>query len=517
MPALSPNVLHEEIFPVIWLPGHTGPDRVGFRELLRRSHEIAGFAIAEPPAHAAVLRISYALTARVTGLDEAGEDDWEERRDDIVEAGRLPAEGIEEYLGRFEHRFLVFDPEGGRPWMQDPRLAEQCDPANTAGVDKLIVTRPSGNNHAWFRHGSPHSPELPTVSEAVLNMLVWHYYGPSGRCSSREVDGEKSASATAGPLRTALSYHPEGVNLFETLLAGLPKPPAGLRRAEDPCPWEREELPDPAHAPEPPVGPCARLTGCSQHALLLVPDADDPGLVADAYITWAYRTGKIPRDDPFLIWQISQAGNRYPRPADSRRALWRDLDALLLHGEVGTSRAQRPVIFDTALDVSEDLRIRALGFEQENQAKDIQFMDASTPPILGHVEREAAHTAVPVARLRGLGDMYGHRLSRAVRQAWLGYVNDPKNSSQTWETEAEARYWPRAEQIFWKHFRALDRGDDGEGLDASAARKEFIALALQVYEHVTATAWRTDRGAQAVTTARTEIFGGRRKKTPKTP
>lgn len=485
---------------------------VGLRTVLARSPEIAGLAAAEPPAHSALLRILYALTARVTGLDEAGPD-WSGRREDIVAEGGLPQTRMEEYFADYEARFLVYDPVGGRPWMQDPRLSEQCDTDNTAGVNKLIVTRPAGNNHAWFRHGSDAAPDLPGISEAVLNLLVWHYYGPSGRCSSREVKGVKSASMTAGPLRTALSYHPEGDTLFQTLLAGLVRPESTVRRTNDHCPWELDELPDPDLAPKPPTGPCSRLTGCSQHALLLVPDDDNPELVRDAYITWAYRTKRETRDDDFLIWQTSQQGNRYPRPARFQRALWRDLDALLLQRAPGAAQPQQPKIFEYAADVSEDLRVRALGFDQEGQAKDTQFIDASTPPVLGWLEERSRRTVPAVGQLRRTGEMYGSRLERAVRRAWAQYTLGSTGDGDAWAAQAAARYWPRAEAEFWSRFQALDRTGQAldAGLDLAATRKAFRVLAEETYDVVTDSVTRTLRGAKAVSQARSELYGGNRK------
>ncbi|MER6548637.1 type I-E CRISPR-associated protein Cse1/CasA [Streptomyces sp. NPDC001250] len=517
MPTSTHNLFDEPWIPVRWTdtapPPH--PERVGLLELLLRSGDIATLTITDPPAHSALLRILYALTARVSGLDEAAPGDWGARRLDILDAGQLPREGIDAYNRRYWHRFFLYDPDGRRPWMQDARLAEQCDADKTAGVNKLIVTRPAGNTHAWFRHGSDARPDLPTVAEAVLNLLVWHYYGPSGRCSAREVNGIKTASATAGPLRTALSYHPEGANLLETLLAGLVPPAQTVRRQDDPCPWEWEELPDPDDVPPVPSGPCSLLTACSQHALLLVPDEANPHLVRDAYITWAYRKGRIPRDDNYLIWQISQQDNRYPRPADSRRALWRDLDALLLKEPPGTAQPQRPKVFEHASEVSDDLRVRALGFEQEGQAKDTQFVDAATPPVLGFAEQKAPVTAPAVGRLRRLGELYGRRLDRAVKRAWSEYTNDSKANGDTWAAEAAARYWPSAEAEFWNRFRHLDPTgrQSHAGLDPAAARTAFLRLATDAYETVTASIIRTQRGAKAVANARIELYGGPPKKT----
>ncbi|MFD3781206.1 type I-E CRISPR-associated protein Cse1/CasA [Streptomyces sp. NPDC058612] len=551
MPEGVYSLIDEPWIPVRWRPDTAGgplPERVGFRELLLRAHDIAGLAVADAPAHAALLRVLYAVTARVTGLDTAGAD-WHERREDVLDEGRFPKDpaggqdGVEGYFTRWRERFFVFDPAGGRPWMQDPRLAHQCDPANTAGVNKLIITRPAGNNHAWFRHGTDARPDLPTVPETVLNLLVWHYWGPSGRCSAREVAGVKTASSTAGPLRTALSYHPEGDSLFESLLAGLMPPRSSDRHELDLCPWEWEELPDPVAPPPLPHGPCSRLTARSRHALLLVAHTDTPSpataslpaepqlasvpapapdrdlLVADAFITWAYRLPGAPRDDDFLIWQTSQLGNRYPRPADATRGLWRDLDALLLLKPAGTTQPVRPAVFHTAQEVTDHLRVRALGFDQDGQVKDYQFVDASTPLVFDLAEERAPHTAPAVGRLRQLGETYGWRLERAVKRAWTAYTNAPKSDANSWLTDASGRYWPRAEREFWHRFAALDRSPapSDPGLDTAEARKAFLRLAEEAYDAVTTTVTRTQRGAKAVSEARIELYGGTRKNSKTKP
>lgn len=510
MPSVPPayNLFDEPWIPVRWLPcdeeddhpdgdDPARPDEVGLRELLVHAHRIERIAIATPPALSALYRVLYALTARLTGLDEAGPGNWSTRRIHLVDDGRFDAAKVAEFAELHRHRFDLFDPV--RPFLQDPRLAGQCDPANTAGVDKLITTRPSGNNHSWFQHVNSAAPDLPTPAQAVLHLLVWHYYGPSGRCSSRTVGSVKAANSTAGPLRSTLSYHPEGESLFESLLAGLPEPRGDVRRGSDLCPWEREDLPDPVAAPPALKGPCSELTARSQHALLLVPDAEGR-LVRDAFITWAFRD-KIPREgDPYLIWQTSKEGNAYPRPADSRRALWRDLDALLLQDPAGSAKPRRPAVFSTASEVSEELRVRALGFEQDGQAKDVQFVDATTPPVLGFVERaEGAAIAIEIGRLRVLGERYGNRLSRAVKKAWAGFTDAPKIRDCTWAVDAAARYWPAAEAEFWKRL--------GER-DFDAAPAAFRQLAERAYDTVTYGALGTMRGARAVTAARIELYGG---------
>ncbi|MEV7783157.1 type I-E CRISPR-associated protein Cse1/CasA [Kitasatospora sp. NPDC088351] len=511
------DLFDEPWIPVLWRAGTAGgrgverPGTVGLHQLLLCAHEIEQVAVAVPPALSALYRVLYAVTARLAGLDEAGprdgagpQGDWSERRVGLADRGFFDPAEVEAFVADNRHRFDLFHPV--RPFLQDPRLAGQCDPQNTAGVDKLITTRPSGNNHAWFRHVDAAAPNLPSPAEAVLHLLVWHYYGPSGRCSSRTAGDVKAANSSAGPLRSSLSYHPEGESLFETLLAGLPEPGARVSRATDLCPWEWVELPDPAGVPPVLKGRCSELTARSQHALLLVPDATG-GRVKDAFITWAYRD-KISREgDPYLIWQTSKEGNAYPRPADSQRALWRDLDALLLKDPAGSAEPRRPAVFFTAAEVSEYLRVRALGFEQDGQAKDVQFVDATTPPVLELAEENEPELAVQVGRLRMLGERYGNRLDRAVKKAWAVFTEAPKIRDCTWAVDAAARYWPAAEAEFWRRLNARD-------FDGAAAA--FRLIAERAYDTVTHGALGTLRGAKACSGARVELYGGPVKATPKT-
>ncbi|MFI2673738.1 type I-E CRISPR-associated protein Cse1/CasA [Streptomyces albidoflavus] len=496
------------------------PAALGLREVLEHSHDIVALDIAEPPLYAATQRVLYALTARVTGLDEEDPGDWSGRRLEVLEAGRLPAQGIAAYFDRWAHRFLLHDAEGGRPWMQDSRLAQQCDAQNTAGVNKLTLSRASGGNHSWWVHTQDSSPVPLDAGEAVLNMLGWHFYGPSGKGSSRDVNGLKTNSMKAGPLRGAMSYHPEGQSLFVSLLAGLLRPQAAVRREEDLCPWERPDLPDPDAVPPALSGPCSRLTAVSHHAVLLLPDHQEQHKVGDAFITWAYRTASIPREDPYLIWQVSQAGNAFARPADAGRALWRDLDALLLAEAGGRAQPRRPAVFDWAIELSDELdtplAVRALGFAQEReQVRDIVFVSGLTPPVLAHAERDNASTAPAVGQLRRLGELYGRRVVYAVRRAHILYSGEEKaKETEAWQERAGAAYWPRAEREFWDRFRTLDRERGARpeaGLDAKATQKAFRRLAFEVYDEVTAPVCHTLRGAKAVAAARMELFGPRPK------
>ncbi|MGA4880711.1 type I-E CRISPR-associated protein Cse1/CasA [Streptomyces lydicamycinicus] len=494
------DLLTEPAFPVRWVdsvPADRRPEAVGLRELFVRAHEISALAVSLPPALSALYRVLYALTTRITAVDTA--DDWHEARFDVRDAGRFDPDGIDRYFTEFAERFRLYDPV--YPFLQDPRLKDQCD--KTAGLNKLVTTRPSGSNHAWFEHAADARPVAVASAQALEHLLVWRYYGPSGRCSARTVGPVKEANCVAGPLRTALSYHPVGATLFETLLAGLPEPDRTRRyqRAADPCPWERNEPTDPLTLKGVVTGPMSKLVGHSQHALLLVPDRAGTQ-TRDAYITWAYRE-RIPRDDDFLIWQISQAGNRYARYADARRGLWRDLDALLLSDPPGVESRRPPVISTAAELFDETFRIQALGIEQEGQAKDTQVVSATTAPVLHLMQERDLDTARLVGQLRLAGERYGQRLERAAKQAWAQFTNS-KVHDCSWSAAAAARYWPEAEREFWK------RLEEGRFEGAAGA---FRASAEQIYDYVTEAAAGTARGARAREFARIELYGGRPKKT----
>ncbi|WP_461014140.1 type I-E CRISPR-associated protein Cse1/CasA [Streptomyces daliensis] len=484
---------------VRWAAGHSGPSGLGLRDVLAHSRNLASLTVGPPPALSALYRLLYALIARVTGLDELGEDrdDWLDRRTEVLGSGVDPGR-VDAYLEPLAERFDLFGP---RPFLQDPRLAEQCP--KPAGVNKLIFGRSAGNNQVWFGHHRDTAPHFPGAVEAALNLLIWLYYGPSGRCASRTAGSTTAADMSAGPLRTSLSYHPEGANLLETLLAGLTPPESTVRRTADLCPWELPGLPDPLEAPSAYPGVCSRLTGGWQHAVLLVPDSGGEK-VRDAYITWA-RRGKQPRtEDAYLMWQISQQENIYPRPADSGRALWRDLDALLLKEPGGSARPHRPAVLNSIPeleDILDRLSVRALGFEQDGKTKDIQFVSATTPAVLNAIEEREPHNARRIGDLRVAGERYGKRLEWAVKRAWAAITNTSVGDCP-WTHQAAALYWSDAEELFWS--RVHER-------DFAQAWRDFRNLAESTFDGVTRDAPPTPHAMKVVEEARLELYGGRRR------
>jgi CRISPR system Cascade subunit CasA len=496
-------------FPVddrAWLPVHAGgrSAAVGLRELLVDAHRWEDLSVPVPPAAAGLWRILYVLAARVSGLDDPAlsGDEWLERRERLVAAGRFDAATVDAYFQRYAGRFDLFD--RARPWLQDPRLAVEC--LKTAGVNKLVLGRPAGNNQVWFGHVTDQQPGPLSSAEAVWWLVAQLFYGPSGRCSSRVVRGESFANSTAGPLRSVVSFHPLGRTVFESLVAGIPAPDtaAGLAESLDACPWEREELPDPLGVPPQRGWPGGLLAGGFRHAVLLVPDAAGEQ-VTDAYLTWAWRRPSAPVRDPYVIWRQNRQGGWYAQSADADRAVWRDLDALLHHADA-LRPVDRPQVIDGFRDLpyAGQVRLRALGFDQDGQTRDRQWFAATTPPVLQWLEDQDAEAAQGIGQVRQVAETIAGRLRVALRDAWRhatgpGAARGERSGDGPWGAAAAALYWPAAEREFWRRV---------DSREFTGAWSSFVRLALSVLDAVTDQHQHNLRFARAVDGARTIIARG---------
>lgn len=226
------------------------------------------------------------------------------------------------------------------------------------------------------------------------------------------------------------------------------------------------------------------LTGRSRHAILLTPSTDGKQ-VTDAYLTWATQT-KLPAADPFLIHHVhpeKPVAQRYtPRSADADRALWRDLDALLLAGDEEPA-VQRPEAFTTLNDLPAELRaqlrVRVHGFDQEGRTGNRTWYTALTPPIWPWMQEHDAAAAERVAECRKEAEAIGVLLDKVSRDAWRTVTTPPGASAHgsrppkrlpPWMKRVRTAYWPRAETVFWSLLETPER-------DARAA---FAAEAVAV-------------------------------------
>ncbi|MGH8917563.1 MAG: type I-E CRISPR-associated protein Cse1/CasA, partial [Actinomycetes bacterium] len=407
---------------------------LGLRELFHRAHEIEGLELPVPPAASGLLRILAALTARIAaGSDGVRLDDedlaedargWLRQRNQVLARGRFDVGAVDAYLDEEvpEGHLDLFHPT--RPFLQDPRLRTECvdgkGQPNPSGVNKLVLGRPTGVNGAvLFGHFTDTDPVPVPAAVAAWHLIAQLYYGPSGQCTPRRITSVKPGNGDAGPLRKTVSYHPWADDLFTTLVLAVPQPGiCGDPDPDDACPWEAGELPDPLGPLPAPSWPGRLLTGRARHAALLEPSADGT-MVTDAYLTWSTHQPAAAARDPYVILDMPRSGGGPPfaRPADGNRALWRDLDALLLKGG---GQNQRPPAFEGLPRKGRSgLRVRAYGFDQDGQQRDSSWFEATTPPVLEWREDgPQPHMAMRVGQCREFSEQVGDRLHYAARLAW---------------------------------------------------------------------------------------------------
>ena len=462
----------EQWIPVRFATGE--PARVGLRELFKQAHEITDLELPVPPAASGLLRILTALTARIAadgsgvrlGDPDLTDDieDWRTVRDEVLARGRFDPDAVDTYLdtkvpaGRFD----LFDPD--RPFLQDPRLAAECVDAkgrpNLSGVNKLVLGRPTGVNGAvLFGHFDDGDPVPVPAAEAAWHLIAQLYFGPPGQCTPRRITDHRTGSGDPAPLRKSVSYFPWGPDLFTSLVLAVPRPvDENSWETEDACAWE-VDLPDPLAALPPVTWPGRLLTGRFRHAVLLVPSADRRA-VTDAYITWSTHEPAQQAREPYLILDRDKNGTLRRRDADGARALWRDVDALLLK-DSKPNTLRPPCLEGLPTGLLPRLRVRAYGFEQEGGLqKDSIWFQATTPPLLQWQEEHDQGMARHIDRCHRAGEDVGARLAFAAKVAWK-IATDLKAGDEKqvkidhrkpgpWAAAALTHYWPAAEREFWR-------------------------------------------------------------------
>ncbi|WP_052428539.1 type I-E CRISPR-associated protein Cse1/CasA [Actinopolyspora erythraea] len=507
---MSPPVFDVRDEPWIPVVSEDGTTRsLSLRDVMLRAHRWQDLAVTIPPAASGLLRVLYTITARVTGLDrKTGIESWKKQRRLVLDKAEFDPNDVNEYFDRDPDAWNLFDSD--RPWLQDPRLAEQ---AKRVGINRLDPTRPPENSPVWFQHAHVgHSPAISTP-QAILWLLVHSFYGSGGTGGTRTIGEISNQHMSSGPLRAALSHFPLGRNLFETLVLGVPAPNTDPEESETPgsdlAPWERSELPDPLGQPPAVTWPAGLLLGRSRHALLLHPD-EDGSHVIDCRLTWAYKQPHPPVLDPYVIHRRN--GDEWAeRRADADRAIWRDLDALL----ADTEELSRPAIVSAAtdklpLELRDALRIRVHGVDQDRQATNRQWITATTPPIVNWLDENEPRAARGATTLRLAAEEIEKKLKSVLQQAYqsLGIAGSAQGKENSpWVPVAMRYYWPRAEQLFWERM-------DPKRLDFTAPYRACLDIALEAIEAATDHEAHQPAVARELATARGQLSTYALKKDP---
>ncbi|MGW7029182.1 type I-E CRISPR-associated protein Cse1/CasA [Streptomyces xanthophaeus] len=472
------------------LPGARPGERVwvGLRKALLGAHLIADLEVANPAAESMLRRLLTGLTVRVGGLEVAAREEWEVRFDALLAEGRFDPDVVHAYFDRWLHRFDLFD--GERPFLQDPRLAEEC--SRQAPPGRLVMPRPSGANQPWLDR-TPQDEPVP-AGEALGWLLAWRGYGPSGLGAQRRHGDVNSKNMKAAPLRALVSFHPLGESLFSSLVLSCPPPSGSVVPGADLAPWERDGLEDPL-VPAAVSGPVSLLTGRSTHHVLLA-GSDDGSAVTGCWVAWGSRVDLPAARDPFVI-DRAKGG---PVRASWRRQLLRDFDAFV-HARDPASSGIKGQVLPAWLSVFADLppdvlgalsgvRVRALGCHQEKQDRDEHWYAATTPAsIAPFLPSQHPERAARVARLRLAAELAASDMAKALRKAWKEMA--PGEKGCAWADTATSEFWDRADSLFWS---AICQDE--------AQAPHFRGLGLEIFDSTTREAAAASQGLLPVARAR---------------
>jgi CRISPR system Cascade subunit CasA len=311
-----------------WVPVEdlTGLVReVGLAEVFARAAELRRVVDASPLVTVALYRLLFAIFHRAVPF--VGDNEWL----DAWEVATAHTE-VGAYLATWRHRFDLFDPVA--PFWQ---VADLDETHGTMAWTKLAAELNDNNSKVLFDHTA--TGRAPVASPArVARLLV--------ACQVMSVGAGKSAVGynVHAPTATALVVVPEGPTLADTLLANV-------RTGSDPTDrpvWERSPALVATIKAGNEASPAVtrRFTGVADRltwrtrAIRIVPPAQGDG-VRLIHFGAGERATPVDGDrDPWVPYRITKEGSWSPRRWDSSRAVWRDLQAIVV-SEAGVGEAPR--------------------------------------------------------------------------------------------------------------------------------------------------------------------------------
>lgn len=416
----------------------------GLRGVLLAAHLIEDLVEPYPPIESMIRRHLAALTARTTGLDTA--TGWTHTRQTVLTQGKFDPDTVNTYFDTWADRMFLQHPE--RPWLQDPRLEQECgDPAWAARIDP---TRPSGNN-AWWGNTIPVEQPIP-VNQVPGWLLTWHGYAPAGLGSRRTHGGHTNGSAKAAPYRGFVSAFPSvGGDFFATLVVSIPSPQywPSSDGGTDYAPWESPDLPNPVD-PDPPYGVVSLLTARTTQAVMISPDA--AGNARKVWVAWGSADDLPEATDPYLIPR-SESG---PVRAAHGSPAWREMLAFLKPEALrGKLTVYRPTALSSATDLPDDLcsrvGVRIVSWDQDRQDRNRAWWTEDLPGIMAYCQEADPEKASRAERALLAMTLEGSALGTALAGTWhVVYPERKSDERKHLLLPATQAYYREVEEHLWR-------------------------------------------------------------------
>lgn len=500
------NLLTEPWLPVVDSKGKA--HELGLLQLLQRAREFGGIAHEDPLVVVALHRFLLAFLHRaLEGPQEVEEAcDW-------MEDG-FPFETIRAYADKWKHRFDLFDDK--RPFGQHPELNQEKFIDHWS---RLQAARGSFNTNFLYSYelrNKTDNEDATKAAEAARQLLA-HQHFALGGLTKRFVTSAKSS-----PFATACLTLVMGNNLLETLCLNM----VGYDRKHgqdcDLAIWEQ----DPPLSSDLKKGKKRAAAGLSDHytwaarSVLFRPDED--GRVTTMY----YAEGLSPVDnsyhDPMVCQIQNRKGEWYPLSYREGRALWRDLNSFVPSEDGETN----PDVINWAFRVlsyadrfDESLTFASIGIVN-NKAKISQTrlellrlpaLALKAPTLQATLKEWTAEAGEEAYLLStGLKALAGSLLSNKRNGAAPRDVSALVNSFQF-----EARFWPRAEELFWEQLDSLPTEiDEFQNSEPSLHEhwcKKLRSLKMGVYDDICSSLEPTPQTLRAICKGRTALWRGNKK------
>ncbi|MFC1596569.1 type I-E CRISPR-associated protein Cse1/CasA [Planctomycetota bacterium] len=494
------NVAFDNWIPVV-MPGGQR-QLASLCEVLTRGERFADLAV-RPHERVALMRLL--LCVAHAALD--GPKDYDEWCD---VPSRLPA-ATRQYLERWKDSFELFHPE--KPWLQVATLApipsgnkktSILDDEEWTSVNRLSLTRASGNNTTLFDHAAAGEMQDWQPHELALDLLVFqNYFVAGGKASSRmwgKYEMKNPPNPKGGPCagksvvytflrgRDLAESVQLNLNSYETLALLYGSSPEWLGKPI----WEWPvESPDSHNAIENATGThLGRLV--PQTRILRLRKDGRKVLLGGGFTYPKFQDEKNPfHPDAQATVVLTSDGERELLRARPGRSIWRELHCLTVRRR-GSSTANRgPLCLENIPDqASCDIVVCAMITNPKQAAEIVDLVDSvfHIPARLSSPEGAAAYKAEVKSAEQVAGRLSwaveGYRA--AIDGGWEGRLKSAGQSKGELKAKlhstAAIHYWTAVEKnlsLLMAHVAAL--GTDDAGPTRDAWRKMLFATACDSY------------------------------------